>query len=45
MANKNYTSVAVKNSTYKTLKQLALDAGLPFTKLLDKMIEVYKASL
>jgi predicted DNA-binding ribbon-helix-helix protein len=39
--NKNYASVRVKNTTYKNLKLLAIEEGMPVTQLIDLLYTVY----
>ena len=42
MESTKYASVRVKVETYREMKQLALDAGIPFTRLMDEMLIAYK---
>lgn len=42
MENKNYVSARVKKETYKKLKQLALDLGIPLTQVFDVLYDQYK---
>ena len=45
MKDSNYQSVQVKKTTYKELKLLAIELEIPFTRLIDKLLEDYKMSL
>lgn len=38
--NANYKTVRIKKYTYKKMKQLALDKGIPMTKLFDEMLDL-----
>ena len=42
MESTKYASVRVKVETYREMKQVALDAGIPFTRLMDEMLMAYK---
>lgn len=45
MESTKYASVRVKVETYREMKQVALDAGIPFTRLMDEMLMAYKEKL
>ena len=45
MESTKYASVRVKVETYREMKQVALDAGIPFTRLMDEMLMAYKERL
>ena len=45
MESTKYASVRVKVETYREMKQVALDAGMPFTRLMDEMLMAYKEKL
>lgn len=45
MESTKYASVRVKVETYREMKQVALDAGIPFTRLMDEMLMSYKEKL
>lgn len=39
---KKYVSAMVKVETYKNLKQLSLDLGIPLTRVIDLLYDEYK---
>jgi hypothetical protein len=39
---KKYVSAMVKVDTYKSLKQLSLDLGIPLTRVIDLLLSVYQ---
>ena len=45
MESTKYASVRVKVETYREMKRVALDAGIPFTRLMDEMLMAYKEKL
>ena len=45
MESTKYASVRVKVETYREMKQVALDAGILFTRLMDEMLMAYKERL
>lgn len=45
MKSTKYAAVRVKVETYREMKQAALDAGMPFTRLMDGMLAAYKEVL
>ena len=45
MESTKYASVRVKVETYREMKRVALDAGIPFTRLMDEMLIAYKEKL
>ena len=45
MESTKYASVKVKVETYREMKRVALDAGIPFTRLMDEMLMAYKEKL
>ena len=42
MENTKYASVRVKVETYRDLKKAAIDEGIPFTQLIDKLLALYQ---
>ena len=45
MESTKYASVRVKVETYREMKRVALDAGIPFTRLMVEMLIAYKEKL
>lgn len=45
MESTKYASVRVRIETYREMKQMALDAGIPFTRTMDEMLSAYKEKL
>ncbi len=43
--NVNFASARIRRTTYKQLKQLALDLNTPLTKLFDKLLDAHKATI
>jgi len=42
MQSTKYASVRVKVETYRDLKKAAIDEGIPFTRLIDKLLALYQ---
>jgi hypothetical protein len=42
ISNKNYVSARIKKDTYKNLKQLSLDLGIPLTQVFDFLYNQYQ---
>ena len=42
MESTKYASVRVKIDTYKALKKAAVDEGIPFTRMIDRLLDLYK---
>lgn len=42
MESTKYASVRVKVETYRDLKKAAIDEGIPFTQLIDKLLALYQ---
>ena len=38
----NYKSVRIKKETYKQMKLIAVELDIPFTKLIDLLLEKYR---
>ena len=41
MESTKYASVRVKAETYRKLKKAAIDEGIPFTRLIDNLLDLY----
>lgn len=41
MKSRNYASVRVRADTYRELKKAAVDEGVTFTSLIDRLLEAY----
>jgi hypothetical protein len=42
MESTKYASVRVKIETYRDLKKAAIDEGIPFTRLIDNLLALYR---
>ena len=42
ITNKRYVSARIKTTTYRNLKQLALDLGIPLTQVIDVLYDHYQ---
>lgn len=41
MQKENYKAVRIKADTYKKIKLLAIELGVPITKLIERMLETF----